>query len=191
MKRIIVLLSIFMCMSFGLVGCSNAENKSHAGNVSEKSENAKVSEEKESEAEETEQSKEAEETEQSKEAESDTETQEIGEETMSGKDIFTEEIFETVTSIEYMYGSETLVVTKEEDIKKIYDMLAGLELTEYKLTVDTIKGGYSMFDIVTTGEAITVGLLGEDMVVDGRCYTINENIVEEAREIALKYLPEQ
>ena len=182
MKRIIVLLSIFMCMSFGLVGCSNAENKSHAGNVSEKSENAKVSEEKESEAEETEQSK---------EAESDTETQEIGEETMSGKDIFTEEIFETVTSIEYMYGSETLVVTKEEDIKKIYDMLAGLELTEYKLTVDTIKGGYSMFDIVTTGEAITVGLLGEDMVVDGRCYTINENIVEEAREIALKYLPEQ
>jgi hypothetical protein len=100
--------------------------------------------------------------------------------------IFTEDLYSSLTEIDYWLGDEKLVINNEEDMKSIYRELSSLTLKNVSKLAAKKDGGI-MIDLVTEEETIPVVLMSGEISVNSKRYYSNKDIVDSIRETAIKY----
>lgn len=101
----------------------------------------------------------------------------------SKNNLMTAELFNQLVEIDYWEGNEKIVISHEEDITKIYNIFATLELSEVEEDTKNDKYGHTMIDFVTKDEKVGIGILSNEIVVDGEKYRVDEDILAEVRAI--------
>ncbi|MDF2539995.1 MAG: hypothetical protein K0S76_3016 [Herbinix sp.] len=102
-------------------------------------------------------------------------------------DIFSKDLFNELVEINYWYGNEKIIIDNEEDINAIYNLFASLELSEFNSSSTNTKYGHVIIDFITSKLQIGVGLLTDEIKVDGITYRTNKDIVAAVRDIAIKH----
>lgn len=105
---------------------------------------------------------------------------------LSGNDVFTDTVYSNLVEIDYWLGDTKLVIDNEDDIKEIYSNLSSLKLKEPS-PIDGQKVGHLCIDLVTDNETISIGLLSGEIIIGGKKYYTDKDIVDSIRTIALKY----
>ncbi len=99
--------------------------------------------------------------------------------------IFTEE-FDNALKIEVVNGDNILTIDNKEDVAKVIELLRGVDAVKEDVSVEDMKFGYKMFNIILEDRTIAVGILSQDMVVDDTHYKVANDITEQFNEIVEK-----
>lgn len=101
-------------------------------------------------------------------------------------DIFTEELHDDLTEIDYWSAGKKIVITNKEDMETIYNAFASLKLKEFSPKKGEEKVGHISINIVTKNSDLGIGLLAGEITVNNKSYYIDKDIVDEVRNIAMK-----
>jgi hypothetical protein len=111
----------------------------------------------------------------------------FGRKTVSANEIFTEDLYKNLVEIDYWNGDTKLVIDNKADIKRFYNNLSSLTLKEPG-AMNGQKFGHLCINLVTNNEAITIGLLSGEIIINGKKYYTDKDICDSVRNIALKYV---
>ena len=100
------------------------------------------------------------------------------------KEVFSDELWNSVTKIEYFEGSEyPYVVRSKETLQEIGDLIKNLE--HKKVEKPLLEGGW-IFDIYTEDAMSDIWISNNIIDFNGRCYQVpTENLGDQIRELVL------
>lgn len=101
-------------------------------------------------------------------------------------DIFTEELSDELTEIDYWNAGKKIVIINQEDMEVIYNAFASLKLKKFSPKRGEEKAGHININIVTENSELGIGLLAREIAINNKSYYIDKDIVDTVRTIALK-----
>lgn len=105
----------------------------------------------------------------------------------SATEIFNKDVYGQLVEIDYWLGDTKLVINNEKDIKSIYNKLSSLKLRK-PWFIDGYKDGTLSLDLVMKNETMQIGLLSDEINVNGKKYYTDKDICDSILKIALKYM---